>query len=348
MGIVVDGVDNGDGGDGAGKSQHMQHRLDWLFTFPYEDDRVKVWGDFYECTYHGAIKDLVVQKDEVDEVLRMSLRDLSELIETSPNEFMPDACHAMRLYFQRKMDVKVNRRYLKGYSSSNLDSYDLRPMPGAIFFDCDDTLYFDGWETANQLTKKIDEWCTGHGLKPGQAYELYKQYGTALRGLLAEGYLEDTEDAIDGFLKDVHDIPIDDLLQRDSELREILLAIDPSIPKYIFTASVSHHAVRCLKALGIDDLFDDIIDCKRCDFESKHSEHSFRVAMEVARISDPERCLFLDDSLTNIHSARLIGWRSVLVGRVGRDCGEPVSSEHAELEIERIHDMRDVLPELFP
>jgi FMN phosphatase YigB (HAD superfamily) len=55
----------------------------------------------------------------------------------------------------------------------------------------------------------------------------------------------------------------------------------------------------------------------------------------------------LDDSVSNIRAAREIGWRSVLVGRVGRDCGTPISSEHAELQIDRIHDMRHVLPELF-
>jgi FMN phosphatase YigB (HAD superfamily) len=55
----------------------------------------------------------------------------------------------------------------------------------------------------------------------------------------------------------------------------------------------------------------------------------------------------LDDSVSNIRAAHEIGWRSVLVGRVGRDCGNPISSEHAELEIDRIHDVRHVLPELF-
>lgn len=197
------------------------------------------------------------------------------------------------------------------------------------------------------LTRKIDEWCVNHGLREGEAYDLYKKYGTALRGLLAENYLEKTEKAIDRFLSDVHDIPISDLLQPDTELRAILLRMDPSIPKYIFTASVRDHAERCLQALGIADLFVDIIDCKKCDLETKHSLHSFQTAMRIAGMSDPERCLFLDDSIKNIGAAREIGWRSVLVGRVGRDCGKPITTEHAELEIDRIHDIVDCLPELF-
>lgn len=207
--------------------------------------------------------------------------------------------------------------------------------------------FHSGWQTARRLTQQIDTWCQTHqGFRPGQAYELYKQYGTALRGLRAEGYLPDTPEAIDGFLQDVHDIELD--LAPDPALRQMLLRMDPSIPRYVFTASVRHHAERCLRALGIEDLFVDIIDCQRCDLETKHSPHSFRVAMQVAGVVEhPESCVFLDDSVKNIKSAREMGWRSVLVGTVGRDCGTRVTSEHAESEIDRIHGMEAVLPELF-
>jgi putative hydrolase of the HAD superfamily/pyrimidine and pyridine-specific 5'-nucleotidase len=197
------------------------------------------------------------------------------------------------------------------------------------------------------LTKKIDEWCVNRGLKEGEAYELYKQHGTALRGLLAEGHIEECESAIDSFLKDVHDIPVHESLGKDNELRELLKRIDPSIPKYIFTASVRHHAERCLKALGIEDLFVDIIDVKDCNLATKHSKVAFEAAMRKAGVEDPECCLFLDDNVKNIHAARSMGWRSILVGRIGRDCGKTITSEHAESEIDRIHDLQQVVPELF-
>ena len=175
-------------------------------------------------------------------------------------------------------------------------------------------------------------------------FDLWK---TALRGLRAEGYLEDSEEATDRFLRDVHDIPISDHLRRDDELRKVLLALDPTIPKYIFTASVRQHAERCLVALGIDDLFVDIIDCKTCGLETKHSRHAFEAAMKVAGVKSPSKCLFFDDSVKNIRTARDIGWRAVLVGRIGRDNGQVVSSEHAELEIDRIHDIPSVFPDLL-
>lgn len=38
--------------------------LSRLFTFPYEDDRVRVWGDVYECIYRGSVDALVVQEEE--------------------------------------------------------------------------------------------------------------------------------------------------------------------------------------------------------------------------------------------------------------------------------------------
>jgi pyrimidine 5'-nucleotidase len=343
MGIDVE-ISTSNSTNASGSNTNTLQRL---FTFPYEDDVVRVWGDFYECTYHGTLKDLVMQEEEVEAVYRMSLQEMKDMIRDHPENFMPDACHAMRLYFQRKEDLVVKRKLLKGYSSGSLEAYGLRPKPQVVFFDCDDCLYFDGWKVANQLTAKIDKWCVNHGLQSGQAYELYKQYGTALRGLLAEGYLEDSEEAIDGFLRDVHDIPVHDLLSRDEELRSMLLAMDPSIPKYVFTASVSHHALRCIRTLGIEDLFVEIIDCKKCNLETKHSKHSFEVAMRIAGVDSPESCLFLDDSLTNIRAARDVGWRSVLVGRIGREHGKPIESEHAELEIDRIHEFRSVLPELF-
>jgi pyrimidine 5'-nucleotidase len=319
-----------------------------LFTFPYQDERVRVWGELFEVHYHGSMKDLRIQKEEVDEVLRMSLAELRTVTEQNRDEWMPDALHAIRLYLQFQEDHSLNRRRLHGYSSGNLDIYNLRPKPQVIFFDCDDCLYFDGWKVANKLTAKIDEWCVDRaGLPTGEAYQLYKKHGTALRGLLAEGYLEHSEEAIDDFLRDVHDIPIQDMIDVDHDLRKMILQIDPSIPKYIFTASVKHHAERCLKALGIDDLFVDIIDVKACNLHTKHSVEAFQAAMKIADVDNAESCLFLDDSTKNIHAARQVGWRSILVGRIGRDCGTVISTEHAEVEIDRIHDLPSVLPEIF-
>ncbi len=325
-----------------------QNSITKLFTFPYQDEKVNVWGELFEVVYKGRLSDIVCQPEEVSEVKRLSLSQIQNMIETNPDDWMPDGLYALKLYLQRKADLKVKKRLLKGYSSGDLESYRLRPKPKVIFFDCDDCLYFDGWKVANLLTAKIEEWCTSKKQLPeGKAYELYKYHGTALRGLLAEGLIENKEEAIDDYLRDVHDVPVHEYIKKDNELRNMILAIDPTIPKFIFTASVRHHAQRCLVALGIDDLFIDIIDVKTCNLATKHSKEAFEAAMNHAGVIEPECCLFLDDSTKNIEAARTVGWRSILVGKIGRDCGKQITSEHAEHEIDRIHDLPSILPELF-
>jgi len=290
-----------------GKKMNKMRRL---FTFPYEDDRCRCWGELYEVEYTGTLQDISIQKDEVDEVIQLSIYDIQQMSNKNPAEWLPDGLYALRLYLQHRHDISVERKLLPGRSSSgNLDAYGLRPKPRALFFDCDDCLYFDNWTVAKHLTEKIEEWCRVKcGLPEGKAYELYKQHGTALRGLLAEGYMNHCDDSINEYLRDVHDLPIHSLLNRDDELRDMILKIDPNIPKFIFTASVAHHAERCLEALGIEDLFVDIIDVKACGLVTKHSREAFDAAMKIAGVDDPESCIFLDDSIKNIQAASDVGW----------------------------------------
>jgi len=259
---------------------------------------------------------------------------------------------AMELFWQYCFDISVERKFLKEYAGGDLDAYRIRTKPKAIFFDCDDTLYFDSWKVARMLSSKIKDVTTQeYAMEPGHAYQLYKEHGTALRGMMSEGIIDSNDpEAIAKFLRSVHDIDVHKHLVPDPSLREMLLRLDPSIPKYIFTASVSHHAEACLKALGIDDLFDpnEIIDVVACEYETKHSIRAFELAMEKAGIprEQGEQCIFFDDSLKNLATAREMKWRAFLVGKVGRDSG-PHSSEHAELELDSIHRMEQVLPELF-
>ena len=84
-----------------------------------------------------------------------------------------------------------------------------------------------------------------------------------MKGLLAEGHLSNCEISIDNYLKYAHDIPIHTLIKKDEELRNMILSMDSSIPRYIFTE-------RCLKALGIIDLFQDIINVNACCMSISH------------------------------------------------------------------------------
>mmetsp|Transcript_5816 Transcript_5816/g.12682 ORF Transcript_5816/g.12682 Transcript_5816/m.12682 type:complete len:489 (+) Transcript_5816:61-1527(+) len=336
-----------------------------LFTFPLSNDQMVEWDDcsndkhttqiatVLEANFSSEEARALMESYGRKETLKVSsFREVYHLFQN--NSPLVQKCHLCRfilkLYLQHSLDSCIpGRRLLRGTSGSDLDLYTLRPKPAVIFFDCDDCLYFDNWKIAAYLTTKIEKHCqTEFGLDEGYAYKLYKKHGTALRGLIAEGYLSrDCSKSIDGFLETVHDLPIHALLSPDEQLRDMISKIHPSIRKFVFTASVRHHAERCLDALGISDLFDGIIDVKDCQFETKHSESSFHIAMGKAGVDNPESCIFVDDSVTNISAGRRVGWRCILVGKVGRDCGKKVTTEHAEHEIDTIHHLPHVLPEIF-
>jgi len=320
-----------------------------LFTFKYEDDRVDCWGDAWEGEWEGSPEDLTLQETEVSGVQMLSVEELLALDcdKTAVAKVTQDSMHAVRLYNQFNDDA---RKPLQEYRNADLDKYTLRVAPAALFFDCDDCLYADGWRVADRLTARIEEYCTTKQQLPkGKAYRLYKEHGTALQGLLRENILENTTEAVDGYLEYAHDVDVAATLAPNPTLRATLLAIDPDIPKFIFTASVREHAQACLAALGIADLFppERIIDTKVCELQTKHSASSFEAAMRFAGVSEAARCLFFDDSVKNIQMAREMGWRGVLVGLVGRDDGKKVECGDCEAGIERIEDMRGVVPEIF-
>jgi len=220
-----------------------------------------------------------------------------------------------------------------------------------VFFDCDDCLYQNNWATATLITASIEGYCqTKLGLPAGKAYELYKKYGTALRGLVEEKLLQ--EDQVDEFLKTVHDISLDDI-QADPALRKLLEAV--TYPRWVFTASIREHAERCLERLGIADLFLGVISASSRDmidkvgYVTKHDPRCFAAAMDFAGVPPDraDRCVFLDDSVTNLKTAKEIGWRTVLVGLRARDSGELIECPHADMKIDSMQQLAEAMPELF-
>ena len=65
-----------------------------------------------------------------------------------------------------------------------------RAKPEILFLDCDDCLYQNGWATAGKITKSIAAYTEGLGVSGEKAYSLYKEHGTCLKGMLAEGIME--------------------------------------------------------------------------------------------------------------------------------------------------------------
>ena len=221
--------------------------------------------------------------------------------------------------------------------------------PAVIFFDCDDCLYKNDWRVAKLLTAKIESFCSERlAMREGHAYELYKKYGTCLRGMQLENIID--EKVLEEYLEYSHDVPLHEHIAPDPALREMLQSLDPAVPKWVFTASTRSHATRCLELLGVLDMFEGIIDVRAVEWVTKHDEEAYRRAMAVAGLpasQRPETCLFLDDSTSNMKTAKAVGWQTVLVGRHARDSGEFIDCEHADHAVDTVHELEKIMPHLF-
>jgi pyrimidine 5'-nucleotidase len=161
----------------------------------------------------------------------------------------------------------------------------------------------------------------------------YEIYGTTLRGLQLHHQIDTDE-----FLAFVHDLPIQQMVRPDPDLREMLLALH--LRKFIFTNADTAHAGRILAALGVADCFDGISDLRARDFYCKPDLEAYRRALVQSGETTPENCLYLDDATRNLIPARELGMYAVLVGS-----HEPDPA--ADITIPRPHDLRTVLPELW-
>jgi len=212
-----------------------------------------------------------------------------------------------------------------------------------IFFDCDDTLYFNNWATAVRLKDKISQFTSSRlGLEDSYAWQLYQTYGTALRGLLSENLIP--KERVEEYLHAVHDVPLDEI-NRDPDLRKMMLQLQ--VRRWVFTASSKEHALRCMRRVGVDDMFEGIIDCREVNLVTKHDPESFKIAMKRAGVTDPKRAMLIDDSVQNIRSAKSIGMKTCLVGLYERGSNERIVCPEADFEVNRLIEIKDVLPGLF-
>jgi pyrimidine 5'-nucleotidase len=161
----------------------------------------------------------------------------------------------------------------------------------------------------------------------------FETYGTTLRGLQTHYHID-----ADDFLAFVHDLPIRKMVQPDPELRELLLSLQ--LRKFIFTNADSAHAGRILDALELQGCFDGIIDVRRLNFHCKPEPVVYQMALDVAGESNPQRCIYLDDSPRNLAPARPMGFFTILVG-------DESNTNAADRAIHRLHDLPQVMPELW-
>lgn len=181
-----------------------------------------------------------------------------------------------------------------------------------IYFDLDGTLYTAQsglWDAIRQrINRYLVEVMQFDVSEAASVRDRYlKQYGTTLRGLQAEHFID-----AEAYLRFVHDVPLRQFIAPDPALRDLLLSI--SSPRWVFTNSDRYHAGRVMEILGISDCFDGLIDVIAMDFDAKPNTSAFYKALALSGNPSPQNCLFLDDYLPNVEAARRLGFNAILVG----------------------------------
>jgi pyrimidine 5'-nucleotidase len=135
-----------------------------------------------------------------------------------------------------------------------------------LFFDLDDTLY-PGSNGLWALIRERMGWYMVEVLGlpesevPALRRKYYETYGTTLRGLQIHHQVD-----VDDYLHYVHDLPLEQFLQPNPELRALLLSLPQQ--RWIFTNADADHARRVMSVLGVQDCFTGIIDIRAIGFST--------------------------------------------------------------------------------
>ncbi|MDX8391875.1 MAG: pyrimidine 5'-nucleotidase [Mariprofundaceae bacterium] len=133
----------------------------------------------------------------------------------------------------------------------------------------------------------------------------WKCYGTTLRGLILHHDIEP-----EGFLHEVHDIGVHDILTVDAPLDAALGGLPGR--KVIHTNGTKEHANRVLGALGVAHHFAEIYDIR---FNAYTPKPCATTLGSLLRCEDAEarRTLVVDDMQENLEAARSLGAKTALV-----------------------------------
>ncbi len=162
---------------------------------------------------------------------------------------------------------------------------------------------------------------------------LREKYQSTMRGMHEEFNTNNQE-----FLEFVHDINLNSLIPANPALPKILSAIPQR--KYIFTNSITFHAVRILKYLHISEYFEDIIDAQNITPYTKFEREAFPIALGLLGNPDPAECVMIDDEESIVENAKQEGLRGILVNK------QPQQNGYGHIQIPSIDQIEEGLRQL--
>ena len=177
----------------------------------------------------------------------------------------------------------------------------------AWIFDLDHTLYTLDAAQHRAMEERICVFVQRHfGLPRDPAWKIQKRYlrdyGSTLAGLVRH----------DGVDPDIYHDAVNDLaalsLKGDANLRAALVRLPGR--RLVFTNNCGRYAAGVLKALGVDDLFETIVDAKALGYVPKPQEAAYEALLALGNFT-PQRAALFDDSVRNLVPARARGMTTV-------------------------------------
>lgn len=178
-----------------------------------------------------------------------------------------------------------------------------------ILFDLDETLYKPGVGIWGKLSDRIHQYMEEFAHIPREMVvetriHYYSTYGTTMRGLIAHHHIDPQH-----YLDYVHDFPIDGEISYDPSLAEVIAGLP--YERHIFTNATRAHALRILQILGIDQYFLSVIDIMDVYPHCKPYQEAYEIALNKLE-KVPGECIFIDDSVKNLDTAREMGFYTIL------------------------------------
>jgi putative hydrolase of the HAD superfamily len=206
-----------------------------------------------------------------------------------------------------------------------------------LFLDLDDTLYPSDNGVWEAIGDRINQYMLErHGIPLEKIPELrdayFKNYGTTLHGLMIN-HGADPHD----YLSFVHDIPLNDYLQPDPELKALLSSLPQQL--VIFTNASRGHVHRVLQRLDITAYIDAIVDIETMELHHKPQTKAYQLALEIAGEDDASACVLIDDHIKNLIPGASLGMTTVHVK-------DEITDGPADYRIPTITDLLSAIPHL--
>lgn len=198
-------------------------------------------------------------------------------------------------------------------------------------FDLDDTLHNASAGIFQQIHLSMTAYLMRHLQVDEPTAErlrvgYWRRYGATLTGLMRHHGTNPLH-----FLRETH--ALDDLRGR--------IVFDPAVPvmlqrlqgrKIVFSNGPAHYVEAVVDAMGIGRDIDAMFAVEHMHFEPKPSIKAFRHLMQRHRLQ-AGACVMVEDSPSNLRTAKRLGMQTVLVGR---DCKRP---GHVDLRLSSVRDL---------